>query len=264
MKTQNWILFLAMAVVLALAGCGKQEEPPPAPTTATAPAPAPTPIDPATVGEVTGKISLEGASPAPHVINMEQDPDCVQKHAGKPVYAEDDRVNDNGTLPNVFVYVKSGAEKYVFFAPEEPVILDQSGCMYVPHVLGIMAGQVLKITNSDTTTHNIHPMPKANREWNMSQLPGASPIQQKFVRPEVMMPVKCNQHAWMRAWVGVMSNPFFAVSGADGTYTLKGLPPGAYTIEAWSALGGTPQTQDLTVTLGPKETKTANFKFHAP
>jgi hypothetical protein len=103
-------------------------------------------------------------------------------------------------------------------------------------------------------------MPKDNREWNMSQAPGAAPIEQKFARPEIMVPVKCNQHPWMRAYIGVTSNPFYAVSGADGTFTIKGLPPGDYTIEAWTATFG---TQEQKVTVGPKESKTADFKFKA-
>jgi hypothetical protein len=116
----------------------------------------------------------------------------------------------------------------------------------------------------DPTTHNIHPMPKDNREWNMSQAPGAAPIEQKFARPEIMVPVKCNQHPWMRAWIGVTANPFFAVSGTDGTFTIKGLPPGDYTIEAWTVIGGgAGQTQDQTVTVGPKETKNVDFNFKA-
>ena len=152
-------------------------------------------------------------------------------------------MNDNGTLPNVFVYVKAGAENYTFAPPADAVTLDQDGCMYKPHVLGIMAGQTLKIVSSDATTHNIHPMPKDNAEWNMSQAPGAAPIEQKFARPEIMVPVKCNQHPWMRAWIGVTSNPFFAVSGSDGTFTIKGLPPGDYTIEAWTATFGNAGTE---------------------
>ncbi len=251
-------------MILALVGCGKkEEETAEQPATPATNAPAPTPIDQSTVGEVTGKVSFEGAKPKTPVIHMDQDPVCVQKHAGSPVHAEDGDVNDNGTLPNVFIYVKSGAEKYTFAPPSDPVVLDQNGCMYQPHVLGIMAGQTLKVVSSDATTHNIHPMPKDNREWNMSQAPGAAPIEQKFARPEIMVPVKCNQHPWMRAWIGVTSNPFYAVTGSDGTFTIKGLPPGTYTIEAWSAIGGTGQTSDQTVTIGPKETKTLDFSFKA-
>jgi plastocyanin len=259
MNNRNWIWLFTAVMILALVGCGKKEETTTEAPTETTAAPPPTPIDQTTVGEVTGKISFDGAKPKQQRIMMDQDPVCVQKHSS-PVVAEDGGVNDNGTLPNAFIYVKAGAEKYTFAPPADPVILDQDGCMYKPHVLGIMAGQTLKIVSSDATTHNIHPMPKDNREWNMSQAPGAAPIEQKFARPEIMVPVKCNQHPWMRAWIGVTSNPFFAVSASDGTFTIKGLPPGDYTIEAWTATFG---TQDQTVTVGAKETKTVDFKFKA-
>jgi plastocyanin len=259
MKNRKLVWLFTAVMIVALVGCSKKEEtttetPTENPTTSAA-----TPIDQATVGEVDGKVSFDGAKPKQQRIMMDQDPVCMQKHSGA-VFAEDGEVNGNGTVSNVFVYVKSGAEKYTFAPPADPVVLDQDGCMYKPHVLGIMVGQTLKIVSSDATTHNIHPMPKDNREWNMSQAPGAAPIEQKFARPEVMVPVKCNQHPWMRAWIGVTSNPFFAVSGSDGTFSIKGLPPGNYTIEAWTATFG---TQDQTVTVGAKETKTVDFKFKA-
>ena len=261
MTNRKLIWIFTALVVLALVGCSKKEEPAPEqPAATTTTAPAPSAIDQTTVGSVTGKITFEGAKPKGKPIMMDQDPVCVQKHGGKPVTAEDGEVNDNGTLPNVFVYVKAGAEKLTFAPPTDAVTLDQDGCMYKPHVLGVMAGQTLKIVSSDATTHNIHPMPKDNREWNMSQAPGAAPIEQKFARPEIMVPVKCNQHPWMRAYIGVTSNPFFAVSGSDGTFTIKGLPPGDYTIEAWTATFG---TQEQKVTVGAKETKTLDFKFKA-
>ena len=167
-------------------------------------------------------------------------------------------MNDNGTLPNVFVYIKEGADKYAFTPPADPVTLDQNGCMYKPHVFGILTGQDLHVTSSDPTTHNIHPMPKDNREWNESQPPGAAPLEKKFTRTEVMIPVKCNQHPWMRAYIGVMKTPLFAVTGSDGSFTIKGVPPGDYTIEAWTATFG---TQDQKVTVAPKETKTVDFTF---
>ena len=256
-------IILSLAVVTALTlflvACSKKTEETTEQPAETTTAPQPTPIDQSTVGEVTGKVAFDGAKPKPHRIMMDQDPVCVQKHSG-PVFAEDDEVNSNGTLPDVFVYVKSGAEKYVFAPPADPVTLDQDGCMYKPHVLGVMVGQTLKIVSSDATTHNIHPMPQNNREWNMSQTPGAAPIEQKFMHPEIMIPVKCNQHNWMRAWLGVTSNPFFAVTGSDGTFTLKGLPTGHYTIEAWTATFG---THEQKVTVGAKETKTVDFKFKA-
>jgi plastocyanin len=249
---------LCLAATLGLLGCGQKETTAPQ-EAATAPADqaAPTPVDQSTVGSVSGKIAFQGAKPRLARLMMDQDPVCMQKHSG-PVFAEDGAVNDNGTLPNVFVYVKSGAEKYTFPAPSEPAELDQEGCMYKPHVLGLQVGQTLNILTKDATTHNIHPMPKDNREWNISQAPNAAPLQQRFSRPEVMIPVKCNQHPWMKAYIGVTRHPFFAVTGSDGTFTLKGLPPGEYTIEAWTATFG---TQEQTVTVGPSEAKTLDFTF---
>jgi len=216
-----------------------------------------TPIDQSTVGQVSGAVKFDGEKPKLTRIMMDQDPVCVKKHAGA-VYAEDGEVNSNGTLPNVFVYVKEGADKYSFATPTDSVTLDQDGCMYKPHVLGIMVGQDFHVISSDPTTHNIHPMPMNNRDWNISQAPGAMPIDQKFARPEIMIPVKCNQHPWMRAYVGVMKNPFYAVTGSDGTFTLKGLPPGDYTIGAWTATFG---EQEQKVTVPAKGTATANFTF---
>jgi hypothetical protein len=260
MNKQSMIWLSILFTAILMAGCSKKEETtePPAET---ASQPAATPIDQATVGTVSGKVSLTGAKPKLAVIHMDQDPVCVGKHSG-PVHVEDGEVNDNGTLPNVFVYVKEGADKYTFAAPTDSVTLDQNGCMYKPHVLGLQVDQTLHIISSDATTHNIHPMPKDNREWNESQTPGAPALDKKFARAEVMIPVKCNQHPWMRAYVGVVKNPFFAVTGSDGTFSIKGLPPGDYTIGAWTAVGGPQgQTQDQKVTVGAKESKTVDFSF---
>ncbi|MFZ0961577.1 MAG: carboxypeptidase regulatory-like domain-containing protein [Terriglobia bacterium] len=260
MNNPKSIWFLAAVMILALVGCNKKAATTNKSPSAAITAPPPTPIDPATVGEVTGKISFVGARPKRQRIDMDQDPACLEKHGGKPVFAEDGEVNDDGTLANVFVYVKAGAEKFVFVPPPDPVVLTQDGCMYLPHVLGIMAGQTLRIVTTDNTTHNIHPMPKNNNEWNMSQAPGAEPIEQKFVRPEIMIPIKCNQHPWMKAWIGVTSNPFFAVSGSDGAFTIKGLPAGDYTIEAWTATFG---AYEQNVSVSAKGTTAIDFKFNA-
>jgi len=263
MNKQKFLSILSILALLSLAGCGeKKTEVSEQPSQPAQPAPG-VPVDAATVGEITGKVMFDGTKPKLARIMMDQDPVCVGKHKG-PVYAEDGEVNANGTLPNVFVYVKEGAEKYSFPTPGEPAVLDQDGCMYKPHVLGVLAGQELKIASSDPTTHNIHPMPKDNREWNESQPPGAAPLMKTFARPEVMIPVKCNQHPWMRAYIGVTKNPLYAVTGSDGTFTIKGVPPGDYTIEAWTAEGGgAGQTQDQKVTVGAKETKTVSFTFKA-
>ena len=254
---RRFLSLAVLATMLLLAGCGTKKETG-APEEGAAPTQQPgVPVDQTTVGEITGKVSFEGERPKLAVIHMDQDPVCVSKHSS-PVHVEDGEVNENGTLPNVFVYVKEGAEKYAFPTPTEPVTLDQDGCMYKPHVLGIMVDQEFKVVTSDATTHNIHPMPMNNREWNESQPPGAAPLDKKFTRPEIMIPTKCNQHPWMRAYIGVMRNPLFAVTGSDGTFTIKGVPPGDYTLGAWTATFG---TQEQKVTVAPKATQTVNFTF---
>ncbi len=257
MTQQKLFLALIMAAAFTFVACGEKETTAPTETAAPAGSAAPTPIDQATVGSVTGKVSFDGTKPKLGRIMMDQDPVCVQKHSG-PVFAEDSAVNDNGTLPNVFVHVKAGAEKYTFAVPTTPAEIDQEGCVYKPHVLGVQVGQTLQILTKDPTTHNIHPMPKDNREWNISQAPNAAPLEQKFSRAEIMIPVKCNQHPWMKAYIGVTKHPFFAVTGKDGTFTIGGLPPGDYTIEAWTATFG---AQEQKVTVGAKESKTVDFAF---
>ena len=199
MNNGKWIWLFTVLMVLALTGCSKKADETSEPSAEATTASAPTPIDQSTVGDVAGKVTFEGTKPKPQRIMMDQDPVCVQKHSG-PVFAEDNQVNADGTLPNVFVYVKSGAEKYTFATPTEPVVLDQNGCMYQPHVLGIMVGQTLKVVSSDPTTHNIHPMPKDNQEWNMSQMAGAAPIEKKFARPEIMVPNVCTRQelVWVK------------------------------------------------------------------
>jgi plastocyanin len=208
-------------------------------------------------GSITGKVVLTGAAPKLKAISMDADSVCASKHTG-PVYPEVVVTNDNGTLRNVFVYVKTGLEGKTFAVPDQPVVLDQDGCQYKPHTLGIQAGQNLKVVTSDKTTHNIHPMPTVNREWNVSQPPGADPIIKSFSRAEASIPVKCNQHPWMRANIHVTSHPFYAVSGPDGTFKIDGLPPGDYEIEAMHEQYGA-QTQKVTV--GPKESKSVDFSY---
>jgi carboxypeptidase family protein len=212
-------------------------------------------------GQITGRAAFAGTKPKLAPIDMSKDPVCEARHRQHSAYAEDGEVNSNGTLPNVFIYVESGAGRLASTPPAQPVILDQRGCMYHAHVFGIMAGQELRVVSSDATTHNVHPMPKQNKEWNQSQPPGAAPLTWRFTRPEVIIPVKCNQHPWMKAYIGVTANPFYAVTGRDGTYTIHGLPPGEYTIEAWTSTFGTHE-QKVSVTSGG--TATADFAFKAP
>ena len=254
----NWFIPLFLAV--SLVGCGggnkpATEEKPSGGPTATAPAAA---INPETVGEITGQVGFEGQAPQRVRIRMDAVPACVEANKGQPLFTEEVEVNDNKTLKDVFVYVKDGLGNQTFPPPAEPVQLDQKGCWYHPHVIGIMAGQKLDVKNSDPTNHNIHPLPMVNREWNQSQPPGAADLMQEFARPEVMIPVKCNVHPWMKSYIGVVPNPFFAVTDDKGSFTIKGLPPGDYTIEAWQEKYG---TQDQKVTVGPKESKMVQFSF---
>jgi hypothetical protein len=255
-----WIA-AGLASALVLAGCGggeKTEAPKSAESAPAAGAPAggATP-DEANGGTVTGKVAFDGTAPTMKTLDMSATAFCEKAHQGKPVKSEEVVVNSNGTLKNAFVFVKSGlpADK-TWAVPATPVMIDQTGCMYSPHVVGLMAGQNLDIKSSDQTNHNIHPMPKDNPEWNETQPPGSPDKEKSFARPEVMIPVKCNIHPWMRAYIGVMNSPFYAVTGDDGTYTIKGLPPGTYTIEIWHEKYG---TQDQTVTVGAKESKTQDF-----
>jgi plastocyanin len=159
----------------------------------------------------------------------------------------------------VVIYVKDGlSADYTFTAPSTAMPLDQKGCMYDPHVIAVMTGQNIEVKNDDQTTHNIHPMPKDNREWNKSQPPGAAPISDSFARAENAIPVKCNVHPWMKSYIFVFKNPYYAVTTKDGKFELKGLPPGTYTIEAWQEKYG---VQDQTVTVPAKGNATAAFTF---
>ena len=255
MKTRMFYVVFAASLLLLLAGCGKKEEK----KGEEAPAAAASPIDMATVGEVSGKVTLDGPPPTFKPINMSAEPYCTKAHA-TPVYPQEVVTGEGGALANVIVYVKEGLGDRTFDVPKEPVVLDQKGCMYDPHIIALMAGQQFQVVNSDQTTHNIHPMPKDNREWNKSQPPGATPIDDTFARAEVTIPVKCNVHPWMKSYIAVFKHPYFGVSGKSGSFDLKNLPPGTYTIEAWHEKYG---TVDQQVTVGPKESKTITFTFKA-
>src|SRR6266851_6491439 len=209
--------------------------------------------------KVAGKVKFTGAKPAMPKIDMTEEPKCKAKYQGVPT-EETVVVNANGTLANVFVYVKSGLPaSYTAPAPAGPVTLDQDGCRYHPHALGILVGQKLAIKNSDGILHNIKAKGTKNRPFNISQ-PTTMTSERTFTAPEVMVPLECNVHGWMHAWLGVLSHPFFAVSGTDGSFTIKGLPAGTYVIEAWHEKYG---SQTATVTVTGSETKTADFSFAA-
>ncbi|HEY3129058.1 MAG TPA: carboxypeptidase regulatory-like domain-containing protein [Acidobacteriota bacterium] len=257
MKHSVYALLLVAALAFA---CGRKEEAPSSETAApaTGPAKPAAAIDASTAATVSGKVNFTGAKPAPKKIRMEQDKYCAAQHPGGSIETEDVVVNDNGTLANVFVWVEEGLGDRSFEASTQPATLDQKGCRYEPHVLGVMTGQPLDIVSSDNTNHNIHPMPKNNPEWNEVQGPGAPKKTKTFAREELLIPVKCNIHPWMKAYIGVVKNPFFAVTGKDGTFEIKGLPPGSYTVAAWHEKYN---KMEQKVTVAAKEAKTVDFSF---
>ena len=256
------LLSIGVASAMILAGCGgggdtKEAESKKAEETKSAAAPAPA-ADDANAATVTGKVSFAGDKPAMKNIDMSANPACARAHTGGPQKSEGVVVNDNGTVRYAFVWVKAGVPDRQWPAAAAPVELDQEGCMYKPHVLGVMTNQDIKIVNSDPTNHNIHPLPKVNQEWNESQPPKGDSKLKRFAREEVMIAVKCNVHPWMRSYIGVVGHPFFAVTGTDGSFSIKGLPPGKYTLQVWHEKLG---TKDIEVEVGAKESKTVDFEL---
>jgi plastocyanin len=263
-QTKVWLILTIALSLLALASaCSKpadNTETGSAPTTGAA-AYTPTGKE----GTVTGAIAYTGTPPAPKKIDTSADPACGSKN---PNLTTEDNVVANGKLANVFVYIKDGTTadgkkiaEYTFTIPSTSVVLDQNGCHYRPHVLGAMVNQDIQITNSDPTTHNIHFTPKSNPDWNQSQPNGAPALMHKLTRSEVLVPVKCNQHPWMKAYIGVLKHPFYAVSADDGSYTIKGVPPGTYTVVAWHEGGAAGTEKTMSVTVPASGSATADFAF---
>lgn len=250
MRHRTLWAFVSM-IILATGACGGGGEEAPMETAA----PAAPVFDPATAGAVTGMIALEGTPPEPESIRMNSDPNCLEL-ATDPV-TEYHVVGAEGGLGNVFVYVREGLTG-TFPPPGEPVVLNQEGCRYRPHVFGVQVGQTLEIVNSDMTLHNIHATPSVNDEFNMGQPIQGMRFERTFDEPEVMVPFQCDVHSWMNAYAGVLDHPFFAVTGADGRFDIGGLPPGDYVIEAWHEELG---TQIGNVTVGENATAELNFTF---
>ncbi|HWO00694.1 MAG TPA: carboxypeptidase regulatory-like domain-containing protein [Blastocatellia bacterium] len=252
-KVGTICVMLTLALFLIIAGCKKKPEKGAEDTKSK-----PEYKSKGDEGTITGKIAFDGTPPVGKKIDMSQDAQCASAATDKTV---DDIVVTDGKLQNVFVYVKGGGvEKFSYDVPSDPVVLDQQGCRYHPRVMGIQTQQTLKIVNSDPTTHNIHPSPKLNPEFNQSQPQGAPPIEKKFNRKEILIPVKCNQHPWMKANIAVLDHPYFAVSAKDGSYTIKNVPPGTYTIVFWHETLG---EQTASITVAAKESKTQDMTYKA-
>ena len=252
MKARPVVLSLCMALVIT--GCGKKESDessqPPAPTAV---------VDPSTAGSITGTVKLEGTPPAFKPIDMSAEAVCVQANPA-PVVPPIVVTGPRGALANAVVYVKSGLGSYRFDTPSTPVVLDQKGCMYEPRVLAMMVSQPFEVHNEDQTIHNVHPMPRENKPWNKSEPVGDPPIRATFTKPEIAIPIACNIHPWMRAFLFVFAHPYFDITSKSGEFALRNLPPGTYTIEAWQERFG---AQDQTVTIGSTETKSIEFTFHS-
>jgi len=208
-------------------------------------------------GTVNGKVTYTGTPAKQKPIDMGKEPSCAKEHA-TPVTTETVVTGPNNALDNVVVYVSSGAPDDGQ-VPAQAVTFEQKGCQYLPHVLVMHTDQELKITNADQTSHNIHPLPTVNREWNKSQPPGSPPIVEKYAREEFIS-VKCNGHPWMHGYFAVLKTNHYDVSKDGGDFKLPNLPPGKYTITAWHESYGT-QTADVTIT--GNETKEVNFTFKA-
>lgn len=196
-------------------------------------------------GTVSGKANFSGTAPAAEELDMNADPTCAGLHS-EPVASEDVVVNANGTLKNVFVYVKQGLEGKTFETPAASVKMDQKGCQYHPHVFGVQVNQPVEIINSDSTLHNVHGMPTQSKEFNLGMPIQGMKLTRKFDKPEVMVKFKCDVHPWMSAYAGVLSHPFFGVTNEEGAFEIKDLPAGQYVIEAWHEKFGV-QTQNITI-----------------
>jgi plastocyanin len=245
-------ILVCAALIPVAAACGGGQPQQDA-QTATAPAADEAPPLPGE-GTITGRITFEGPAPKMQVIRMTSDPLCMSEGASSEILL----VGPENGLQNVFVYVKDGLGDRTFPAPKTPVVLDQQGCVYRPHVFGVQVGQPVRILNSDNTLHNVNARAKQNAEFNFAQTKKGTENIRTFSVPEIMVPFRCDVHGWMNAYAGVVPHPFFAVTSADGSFEIKGLPAGTYTLEAWHERLG---TQTASVTSDGKTPVTASFTF---
>jgi hypothetical protein len=261
MRIFRWNSLVALSLVFAVAACGGgddsgEDAAEGGATTDEAAGPA---VDPAQAAVITGTISFAGTAPAQATIDMAEEAQCASKHSTPP-QAQEVVVNGNGTLRNVFVYVKEGLPAQQWPASGDAPVLDQQGCVYIPHVMGVRTGQEFTIRNSDPVLHNVNAGPTTNRTFNVGQPREGMETRRSFTQQEVMIPVTCQVHGWMNMYIGVLDHPYFAVTGDDGSFRIEGLPPGTYTVEAWHEKYG---TQTVSVTVAAQQTGQANFSFSA-
>lgn len=253
---QKHLVRLALLLAVSATGSACAPEPPPQPLASGGARR----VDAASVGHVTGRVTFEGTPPAPEPLHMAADQACLAS-AGPNAVSDAALVGPSGALRNVFVWIKDGLDPaYGFDVPADPVVLDQQGCVYTPRVVGVMAGQPLEVRNSDATLHNVHAMPTKNLEFNQAQPLQGMKLTHVFTTPEVPVKFMCNVHNWMAAHVGVVAHPYFAVTTAEGSFEIRGLPAGTYTVEAWHEVFGT-RTATVTVTTG--QTTNTAFAFQA-
>lgn len=261
MKTSRIFLAMGILTITFLSGCGEKatvEVPPEAVSSEVKPV-AQTAVDPATTGSVNGAVKFEGVVLAAETISVQGNPECATFHAGGTIHSEE-IVSQNGRLQNVIVYVKEGLENYAFTPPSDAVRIDNNQCVYKPHVSAAQVGQPVELYNSDATLHNMHSYSTKNKSFNVGlPIQGMKQVK-KFESAELPVTIKCDVHPWMRGYLAVLPHPYFAVTGADGSFQLKGLPPGDYLIEAWHEKLG---AQSQKITIGPQETKELEFTFAA-
>jgi hypothetical protein len=242
-------LVLVCGVVLLVGGCSDSTE-------SAKPVVVATPVDPATAGSITVLVNYDGAVPARQVVNMRSAPQCTAAHS-EPVYDQSLLV-ENGHLVNAVVWIKGGLDKWVFAPPSTPGLVDQKGCVYTPHVSAAMVNQAVEFENSDPEPHNVHGTPAALPAWNFILSFKGAKRTLTFDKPEVAVPVGCDIHPWMRAYVAIVPNPYFGVTGANGLVTLTNVPPGNYVVAAWQEKLG---VKEQHVTLEPKGTAQVTFTF---
>ena len=212
----------------------------------------------AAASSITGSITFDGKAPALRPLAMDADPDCAKKHTA-PVANEMLALGSGNTMGNVVVWVSKGlAAGKTWPAPATPVVIDQKGCQYVPHVMAIMVGQPYRILNSDGILHNIHTLPKINASFNKGMPATVKEATTTFPKSESMFNIKCDVHPWMSAYLGVFTHPFFSVTSTDGKFTISGLDAGTYELTAWHERLG---TQTASITVGANDAKTQSFKF---